>query len=286
MEYSNIKTVRDNNYFEFSNKDYHFSHRFNKSSGKDVFSRHTHECFEIVLVKKGDFYYHYENSTIHIGANTCVITPPQVYHYYEASNDMDYERYIILLKNKAFQNRINISKVEAVNIKNSLILQSIFDMLDYYITHYKNLAKEDILNDLIQLKLDELATNLQFISYFDTSDFIAHPDTSTPDLLLNAILDYINNNLSKIKHLEDIAKYFSISKNYLFQLFKRQLKITPNQYINQKRIIYAKILIDNGEKLSYVAHKCGYDDYTCFYRNYLKYFKSPPSHNPTQRTKK
>ena len=286
MEHSNIKTVRDNNYIEFSNKDYYFAHRFNKLSGKDVFSRHTHEFFEIVLLKKGDFYYHYENSVIHIGANTCVITPPQVYHYYEASSDMDHERYIILLKNSALQNRINISKVEAVNTKNSPILQSIFDALDYYITHYKNVADEDILNHLIQIKIDELATNLQFISYFDTSDFIAHPDTSTPDLLLNDILAYVNNNLSKIKHLEDIAKHFSISKNYLFQLFKRQLKITPNQYINQKRIIYAKILIDNGEKLSYVAHKCGYDDYTSFYRNYLKYFKSSPSHNPAPHTKK
>ena len=98
------------------------------------------------------------------------------------------------------------------------------------------------------------------------------------NLLQNA-LNLINNDLFKINSISEIANKLFVSETYLYKIFKKELKVTPKQYINEKKLLAAQNMILLGRKPTYVYKICGFTDYSSFYRNYLKLFKTPPSDN-------
>lgn len=50
------------------------------------------------------------------------------------------------------------------------------------------------------------------------------------------ILIYINNNIENEISVQEIADKFYFNRYYIMKLFKKELKITINEYINKKRI--------------------------------------------------
>ena len=275
-------SIISKNYFEITNPNYYFTHRYNRSSNQDVLSKHAHDSLEIVLIKRGTFYYYYEGHGIVVSDNDLILTPAHTYHYYQTSDDTEYERYIIQIKNKMLVNLLTLHTVEKINIGNNPLLKSVFNNLDYYCNHYDILSKRQNFNKIIFIQLELLLVNLSLVKSFDEKKIInnhqrIHTDDNVNDTLTR-ILEYINSNLSKIRKVENVTAHFHISKSYLFRLFNQHLKISFNQYLTQKKMLLAKSLIENGDKLNYVALKCGYPDYTTFYRNYVKFFKVQPSH--------
>ena len=89
----------------------------------------------------------------------------------------------------------------------------------------------------------------------------------------------INSDLFKINSIGEIASKLFVSETYLYKIFKKELKVTPKQYINEKKLLAAQNMILLGRKPTRVYKICGFADYSSFYRNYLKYFKTPPSNN-------
>ncbi|MBD2446381.1 helix-turn-helix transcriptional regulator [Nostoc sp. FACHB-152] len=78
---------------------------------------------------------------------------------------------------------------------------------------------------------------------------------------LQLAIDYINANLDQDIKLTDIAELLGISHYYFCHLFKQSVGITPHQYLIQKRIEKAKLLLKNRElSIAEVALECGFID--------------------------
>ena len=88
---------------------------------------------------------------------------------------------------------------------------------------------------------------------------------------------YINTYLDKNITLDEIASKFFLSKYYLCRMFKKYSGVSIHAYINHKRVMYAKQLIDSGENASAAAYKVGFGDYSAFYRAYVKALGKPPT---------
>ena len=88
---------------------------------------------------------------------------------------------------------------------------------------------------------------------------------------------YINANFKKNISLDKLARRFFVSKYYLCRAFKKHSGISVHAYINHKRIIFAKSLIESGMTASGAAEKVGYGDYSAFYRAYVKIVGKPPT---------
>ncbi len=93
------------------------------------------------------------------------------------------------------------------------------------------------------------------------------------------VVDYINQNIGNNFSLDELSKRFFVSKYYLCRAFKKHNGISVHGYINQKRIIYAKHLIDSGVSASAAAYKVGFGDYSAFYRAYVKFLGTSPTSN-------
>ena len=103
----------------------------------------------------------------------------------------------------------------------------------------------------------------------------AKEDASLHPMLLLA-LKYINSHLFTVTDVSEIAGELFITESYLFKLFKNQLGTSPKRYIVENRLRAARDLIRTGQKPTDVYEKCGFSDYTVFYRNYVKFFGISP----------
>lgn len=78
---------------------------------------------------------------------------------------------------------------------------------------------------------------------------------------LQAAIDYIEANLDQDIKLVDIAQIVGVSHYYFCHLFKQTFGITPHQYLIQKRIERAKILLKNRNlSIAEIAQRCGFTD--------------------------
>ena len=90
-------------------------------------------------------------------------------------------------------------------------------------------------------------------------------------------IEYISDHLTENITLKDVSKALNISLSSLMHTFKKNMKISPHQYILKKRLILAHMKIASGEPATSVALDCGFGDYSGFYRQYKKMFDSSPT---------
>lgn len=91
------------------------------------------------------------------------------------------------------------------------------------------------------------------------------------------VAKFLNANIEKNISLDRLATRFFVSKYHLCRAFKKYSGTSVHSYINHKRIMYAKQLIESGENASAVAERVGFGDYSSFYRAYVKLVGKAPT---------
>lgn len=82
---------------------------------------------------------------------------------------------------------------------------------------------------------------------------------------------YIRKHLNEAIELEKLAEISCLSKDHFIRLFKKELGTTPLQYINQKKIEKAQLLLSTEElAVKEIAFQLAFDDYSYFNRLFKK----------------
>ena len=106
-------------------------------------------------------------------------------------------------------------------------------------------------------------------SFFGVSD-------NMPNVVFEAV-QYIYANLESIDSIDEIAKHVNVSSSYLTRLFRTNLGFTPYEYLVDRRIENAKILMCyKGENVSEACRKAGFKDYS----NFIALFKKRTGMTP------
>lgn len=85
--------------------------------------------------------------------------------------------------------------------------------------------------------------------------------------VIKEVISYIDFHYAEDLNLTFFAEMFSLSKNYLSGLFKKEAGITLTDYIHQVRIRHAITLINSSSlPVTTVAASCGYNDINYFIR--------------------
>lgn len=104
------------------------------------------------------------------------------------------------------------------------------------------------------------------------TEAIAKQGVGSGKKIIQEALDYIEQHFCENISLTDVAKAISISKNYLANLFKKELDITLINYVTNLRIEEAKRLLRQGNlKMYEVAGAVGYNDYAYFSQLFKKH---------------
>lgn len=89
---------------------------------------------------------------------------------------------------------------------------------------------------------------------------VTHLETVKRKLLVIAE-EYMRNNFSNGITIEDVSKYLSIDRRYLYKLFKKYSGISPKQYLSNIKIAHAcDLLLNSDISVTDIAEKVGYSD--------------------------
>lgn len=115
-----------------------------------------------------------------------------------------------------------------------------------------------------------LMINSIFIEQENSKPLIKEKSIPSYHSQVDEILSFVNNNISQQLTLSDIAEKFFISESYVCRLFKANTGTTINKYINARRITIAKSLLAEGLPVTDVCARCGFNDYSNFFKSFTK----------------
>lgn len=103
------------------------------------------------------------------------------------------------------------------------------------------------------------------------------------DAYIDYALQYIKFNYNHIK-VSDIANYIGIDRSYLTSLFKKNLNVSPQQYLMQFRLSEAaKLLKTTNMSVNEISAEIGYEDPFTFSKAFKKiYGVSPQSYKSAE----
>jgi AraC-like DNA-binding protein len=214
---------------------------------------HVHGLWEIVYYVKGNGVVTVGECDIPFKPGTIVCLPPDIPHS-EASLDGYKDYYFVVDSFYHLGNKIPVFQ----DNENGDFLKILMQMHHEYHKKQKNWNRltESLLAVLIEYMTawTEVRKKSPIVEVFE-----------------NRLLSNISNPLFV---LSDEIKKHTISESHLRKLYKEETGISPMQYLNQKRIEYAKELLSrkciNRYKIKEIANLCGYQDPYYFSRLFKK----------------
>lgn len=231
---------------------------------------HSHNMYELLYFVSGDATHVIEDRKYKLKKGDLIIIRPSKYHFIQIDSSSDYERYDILFDEKLLgieEARLIPKQTEVINLNENAVATGLLQSTDYY---YKKLGEGDFIK-ICTLILRQLFMDLSIKREYVEQEY------SVINPLLSDALAYINRNIFTLKSVKEVSDALFVTESYLYRLFKRELKNTPKKYIQDKRLLYAQKLISKGRRPTDVFEDCGFNDYTSFYRGYVKFFGYPPS---------
>ena len=255
---------------KYSDNNFFFNHTSRIIKEKS-FASHSHEAFEVIFFKKGHASYSIDGKEYTLKRHDLIFTRPFDIHAINVETDEEYERYNIIFDENAISSSLLNKIPDSINVisfdSNRNVIE-LFDKTEYYLSATDNedavqimtgMVNELLLNIIIEAKNERVSIN----------------ELTNP--ILYKAIEYIERNLLTLKGIDEIANELYNTKSHLHHLFLKHMNTSPKKYITTKRIALAQREILSGSKPTEVYLRCGFSDYSSFYRAYCRYFGRNPS---------
>ena len=241
---------------------------------------HIHKYYELLWFIAGDAAFIIDSEIHQLCPGEIILTPPDKLHSISFNSPSDYKRFFIQLSPRM------LSQIPAGLVKNitgvkrsKIIDHKTADAYKLY-DHYTRLA--ELLKDKTkQSERDKFVASLIAKEFAVAASEAIGKAGQTYNSLENPVIEklkeYIDTNFSRDITLAEIAKSFYLNKYYICHLFKAETGITINDYIALKRIAASRELKNGDMAIGDIYRRCGFNDYSSFYRAIKKYTGMKPS---------
>jgi AraC-like DNA-binding protein/mannose-6-phosphate isomerase-like protein (cupin superfamily) len=253
------------------NKYYAIAHLHKEET---IMNMHIHDCYEIYYSISGGKQFLIDNRFYDIHPGDLFIINQFESHYLAQINNMVHERIIISIhpeflkevstaktdlnhcfteRNQVFNHRISLNKEQQHRFL-------------YYIGKIttSNEFGSDILERTAFMEMMVMINSL-FINNHSSADSSFQYNQQVQE-----ILTYINQHITEPITVEKLAEQFFISTSYICRIFRAATGTTINKYVNARRITIAKSLLSMDTGVSEVCEKCGFNDYSNFFKAFTK----------------
>ena len=260
----------------YYNPAFEFFHRLDEHPKVADYHMHTHDNVEVYLLLAGHGIFHIEGTAYPLSPGDVLVMRPAESHYIELTADVPYERAVINFSVDAF------AGIDPDGVLTKAILERDAGRHNQYKAFsfsggssmgYWQTMMSETGDPYINLLTGLMGLLREIHNIFYQQD---KQDTAK-DLLEYRIVQYINSNIRESLTLDDICKQFFISKAQLCRLFRKTTATTVWQYITVKRLVLARQLLEQGESPTKLYSQCGFNDYSTFYRAYVKHYGCPPA---------
>lgn len=252
---------------------------------------HYHNYYQICFVVSGELQHIQQSETVRLSAGNAFIVPPGFVHALHFENTRS-EIYSLAFEWDLFSpsfpqseagrflSALHAGDPKSIGMRLRTVLdkeqrQHLQNILDCLIWQQQNDAPS-----YLSAAPNLVASALQLLiqSYY-SQPHAPHAPVSRDAGTLEQCLEYIDTHFRQELSLNELCKRFGMSRSVFCAAFPQLSGLPLRQYIAQKRITEAQMLIRSQRELSLaqVAALVGYQDDTTFYRNFLKITGVTPS---------
>lgn len=99
-----------------------------------------------------------------------------------------------------------------------------------------------------------------------------------PEQVIQSLIVWIDENIHRQLHIDDIAKHAGYSKWHLQRIFVHYRGETLARYVRSRRLeIIAEELLHSDKRVLDICLKYGFESQQTFTRIFTRHFKQPPS---------
>lgn len=95
--------------------------------------------------------------------------------------------------------------------------------------------------------------------------------------LIRSVIAYLDQHLEQELSIDTLAEACYISKYHLMRTFRQETGSTIHAYLTEKRLFFAKALIQQGLSSTQACYQSGFGSYSSFTRAYSKLFGMTPT---------
>lgn len=245
-------------------------------------AQHSHSFYEFLFLLEGSLSYRMEDAVHELRAGDLLIIPPGLRHQPQFTGGSRYSRVVLWIAEDVLRSYVDGASLD-------LWTKQVFGSEDGFHMRTDTYDSSELMG-LAMMLADELSHPKaygQTMSMLLVTQLLilidrllsAHADRAQTDetqQLVRRVTEYIDGHLEEELRLDDLADRFFISKFHLAKVFKKHMGTSPHSYITQRRLFHAKQLLYNGMSPTQVYKRCGWSDYSSFYRAFKdKYGYSP-----------
>ncbi len=243
---------------------------------------HHHDFYEIYYFFSGNVSYSIEGQSYQLIPGDILLMAPEELHQPLVQPGQKYERYVLWI-DRQYLDRLSGPAAELaacfqpddprrrrvlrVEWAESALVRTVMQQLLHCSTMndgYAALEQQALVTQLLA-RLNRLCTDAP----------VVEPNAQLTSTM-SQVVHYIEEHLTEPITLEDLAARFYLSKYHLLREFQKRFGTTIHKYIQKRRLMQAKALLNQGQKPSMLYTRCGFRDYATFYRAFVgEYGLSP-----------
>jgi len=219
----------------------------------------------IHYITSGEGSYTVNNKTYKLKENQGFLICPGTVTYYEAAIDNPWSYMWVGFNGVKAETYLNYANLNDENLifeysKDNTLKEHISEMLKLNEMDYSNELKLEGLLYFFMSKLVESRKN--------TFNKMAY---KSAELYLEKSIEFIENNYPNNLKISDIASYIGINRSYLTNIFKKNIAMSPQDFLLNYRIDKACTLLQNTDlSIKVVAKSIGYSDPLTFSKTFKK----------------
>jgi AraC family transcriptional regulator of arabinose operon len=118
----------------------------------------------------------------------------------------------------------------------------------------------------------------RFLAQMSRDVSVEVPDTAEGNEYVRKAIEYIQTNYMRPIRVHDIAEHVNINRGYLYALFKKEMNMSPQEYLTNLRLTRAaEQLNTTNTPVEQIAQANGYNDPVVFSKAFKKMHGTSPS---------
>ncbi|MDR2918856.1 MAG: AraC family transcriptional regulator [Tannerella sp.] len=243
----------------------------------------------IYLVTEGAAKLHLPECTYHLQPGHLYLIPPFTRHSYEC--DAFFSLYYIHIYEEPSPNRriledliypveLKATHTDCLQVKRLAQINPGRELKQYDPSAYDNTPQLMQNINLHGQNPLHIIMETKGILFQLLSRFLEHAKDkyTTTDTRIRKTIRYIRKNIEKRITMEELTSICFISKDHFIRLFKKEMQITPVQYIHQKKIERAQLMLTtSNQAIKDIAYSLSFDNVYYFNRVFKRITGITPS---------